>query len=88
LHAGDKETAWVECNNQVSTNLALRDSPAAVGLLPGIIDKGVKVMLFAGDEDLICNYKGIERTIERLEWAGAQGLEVGIRLASPYSLHI
>jgi len=76
LHASKKETAWVECNNQVSTSLELRKSPASIGLIPGIIDKGVKVMLFAGDEDLICNYKGIERTIARLDWGGEQGLGV------------
>ena len=76
LHAGRKETAWVECNNQVSTSLELRKSPASIGLIPVIIEKGVKVMLFAGDEDLICNYKGIERTIARLDWGGKQGLGV------------
>jgi carboxypeptidase D len=60
----------------VSTNLYLANSPAAVGLIPGIIAKGVKVMLFAGDEDLICNYKGIERIVENMDWDGAQGMEV------------
>jgi carboxypeptidase D len=33
-------------------------------------------MMFAGDEDLICNYKGIERLIGRLQWSGGQGLAV------------
>lgn len=76
LHAQAKETAWMECDTMVSTNLQLRSSPASIGLIPGIIAKGVKVMLFAGDEDLICNYKGIERTIASLEWAEARGLGV------------
>lgn len=33
-------------------------------------------MLFAGDEDLICNYKGIERLIGDLTWNGEQGMTV------------
>lgn len=73
----------MECDTMVSTNLQLRTSPASIGLIPGILAKGVKVMLFAGDEDLICNYKGIERTIASLEWADAQGL--GVSLLSGYS---
>ena len=76
LHANEKETAWVECDNIVSSQLYLQSSPASVHLLPGILERGVQVMLFAGDEDLICNYKGIERLIGDLTWNGAQGMTV------------
>jgi carboxypeptidase D len=31
-------------------------------------------MLFVGDEDLICNYVGIERMVEAMTWNGAKGL--------------
>jgi hypothetical protein len=58
----------VECDNIVSSQLYLQSSPASVHLIPGILEKGVKVMMFAGDEDLICNYKGIERLIDELVW--------------------
>ncbi|WVW86604.1 hypothetical protein I302_108655 [Kwoniella bestiolae CBS 10118] len=74
LHAKDKETAWVECDNKVSSELHLRNSPASVALLPGILEKGVPILMFAGTEDLICNYKGIERTVENLIWEGQQGM--------------
>jgi carboxypeptidase D len=76
LHASHKETAWVECDNIVSSQLYLRNSPAAIHLIPGILERGVKVMMFAGDEDLICNYKGIERMIDGMEWNGGRGLTV------------
>jgi carboxypeptidase D len=46
---------------------------SAVALLPHILDSGVKIMMFAGEEDLICNYKGIERSIANLNWGGAVG---------------
>lgn len=66
----------MECDNSVASELHLQKTPAAVNLIPGILERGVEVMLFAGDEDLICNYVGIERTIERLKWSGGQGLMV------------
>ncbi|WWC93111.1 uncharacterized protein L201_008077 [Kwoniella dendrophila CBS 6074] len=74
LHARDKETAWVECDNKVSAELHLRNSPAAGALLPGILEKGVPILMFAGTEDLICNYKGIERIVNSLNWDGQQGM--------------
>ena len=76
LHAGGKETAWVECDGKVGAELSMRDSPAAVAFLPDILERGVQVLLFAGAEDLICNYKGIERTIEHLQWGGGVGFGV------------
>ncbi|KAL7424907.1 Cell death protease [Cryptotrichosporon argae] len=74
LHATMHETAWVECDGRVASELHLRTSPAAVHLIPGIVEAGVEVMMFAGAEDLICNYKGIERMLEHMEWAGEVGM--------------
>ncbi|WWC73439.1 uncharacterized protein I206_107408 [Kwoniella pini CBS 10737] len=74
LHATEKETAWVECDNKVSSELHLRNSPQAGALLPGILEKGVPILMFAGTEDLICNYKGIERIVNNLTWEGQQGM--------------
>lgn len=73
LHADKKETAWVECSGRVSSELHMQSSPAAVALLPHILDSGIKVMMFAGEEDMICNYKGIERSIANLNWGGGTG---------------
>ena len=79
----EKETAWVECDNIVSSQLYLQSSPASVHLLPGILETGVQIMLFAGDEDLICNYKGIERLIGDLTWNGEQGMAVSLTNVPP-----
>ncbi len=64
----------------MSNELYLHDTPASINLIPGILESGVEVMLFAGDEDLICNYVGIERTIARMKWSGEQGLSVSDQL--------
>lgn len=76
LHATAKETAWVECDGAVQRNLYLKDSPASVGLLPQLLAKDIKVMMFAGDQDLICNYKGIERMLDHMDWQGETGMGV------------
>ena len=36
----------------------------------------IPVMLFAGDQDFICNYMGIETMIQGMEWNGETGLGV------------
>lgn len=50
-----------------------RNSESAVTLMPNILEK-MQVMLFAGDQDLICNYVGIEALISVLTWNGGTGL--------------
>lgn len=76
LHVDEahKPEAWVECNSNVGSAMR-RDttSPPSVQLLPELLEKGVKVMLFAGEEDLICNSIGVRRTAENLVWGGAKG---------------
>lgn len=73
LHASAKAEAWQECNSRVGSALRNHKSAASVSLLPGLLDK-IKVMLFAGDQDYICNYMGIEALIAGMTWGGAQGL--------------
>jgi len=44
-----------------------------VALMPKILEK-LPILLFAGDQDLICNYVGIEALISALKWNGGTGL--------------
>lgn len=48
-------------------------SVSAVTVIPRILEK-ISIMLFAGDQDLICNYVGIEALISALTWNGGTGL--------------
>jgi len=47
-------------------------SQSSVALLPKILEK-LSILLFAGDQDLICNYVGIEALISALTWNGGTG---------------
>lgn len=73
LHADVHVPAWVECDGRVGSSLSNRKSPAAVHLIPGIVEAGVKVLMFAGAEDLICNHVGIENMLDVMEWNGETG---------------
>lgn len=85
LHADMHETAWVECSGRVGSELHNRRSPAAVHLIPGILEAGVKVLMFAGAEDLICNNVGIENMIDAMTWSGGTGF--GNATALPWSVN-
>lgn len=61
---------WDECNLAVNAKFKPKSSAPAIDLLPGLIDQGLKVLLFNGDQDLICNWKGAEQMIENLSWGG------------------
>jgi carboxypeptidase D len=73
LHAEGKSTGWVECDSSVQIAMTNQDSQSSVTLLPKILEK-IPVMLYAGDQDFICNYVGIEALISALTWNGGTGL--------------
>jgi carboxypeptidase D len=47
-------------------------------VLPKVLAR-IPVLLFAGDQDLICNYVGLEAMMQAMEWNGAKGLGVRYR---------
>jgi len=48
--------------------------------MPKILEK-IPVLIFAGDQDLICNYVGLEASMQAMTWNGHTGF--GVRLAYP-----
>jgi carboxypeptidase D len=70
VDATHKPEAWIECNHRVSAALRDHNGKASVTFLPSILEAGVQVMLFAGDQDLICNHIGVERIPQNLQWGG------------------
>ena len=72
----DKHSGWTECAGSVSMNFNPKESKPAIDLLPDIIEKGVRVLLFSGDQDLICNHIGTEELIHNMSWNGGTGFEL------------
>jgi len=76
LHVNpDKSNGWTECSGAVSGAFRARNSRPAVELLPGILTQ-VPIVLFSGDQDLICNHVGTEELIHNMAWNGGQGFEL------------
>ena len=44
-----------------------------VKLIPGILDSNVRVLIYAGDADFICNWMGNKAWAMQLEWTGGEG---------------
>lgn len=70
-----KNTGWEECKDKVGYAFRKTQARPSVTLLPDIM-KQVRVLLFSGADDLICNHFGTEDLINELEWNGAKGFEV------------
>ncbi|KAF9236208.1 alpha beta-hydrolase [Melanogaster broomeanus] len=73
LHATAKPETWVECQGRVGTELNDRLSASFNHAPPSVIER-IPVLLFAGDQDFICNYMGIESMIKSMTWNGEKGL--------------
>ncbi|KAF9061074.1 alpha/beta-hydrolase [Rhodocollybia butyracea] len=73
LHADAHSESWVECRGRIHSELHESESNSSITVLPRVLEK-IPVLLFAGDQDLICNYVGMEAMIKELTWNGAKGL--------------
>ena len=63
LNANAHPGAWQECGGPVRQNFHERKSNSSILLLPSVIER-VPVLIFAGDQDLICNYVGLEAMMQ------------------------
>lgn len=73
LHALDSLPPWEECRGKIHRNFDTKHSNASITVLPRVLEK-IPVLLFAGDQDLICNYVGLESLMQSMTWNGETGL--------------
>ena len=71
----DKNSGWEECSGKVGSAFNPVKSKPSIQILPEILEK-VPVILFSGDQDLICNHIGTEELIHNMEWNGGKGFEL------------
>lgn len=70
LHASATPQAFKECTDPPYNALAHQDGKGATEELAYLLDANVRVLLFAGQFDVICNHLGTERLLNRLKWRG------------------
>ena len=62
---------WVGVNTTVWQELAPVDFLHSFqGLISPILDEGIRVLIYAGDQDYICNWLGIQAWTNKLDWYG------------------
>ncbi|EFQ98970.1 carboxypeptidase KEX1 precursor [Nannizzia gypsea CBS 118893] len=59
----DKTSGWRECSPGVGRNLKAAESVPSIQLLPGLLERGIPIILFSGDKDLICNHIGAPTSV-------------------------
>ncbi|KAI4172224.1 MAG: hypothetical protein LQ343_003659 [Gyalolechia ehrenbergii] len=77
----DKHTGWTECAGAVSSAFHPKSKPS-ISILPELLEQ-VPMVLFSGDQDLICNHVGTEELIHNMEWNGARGFELSPGTMAP-----
>lgn len=65
----------MECRGSIHRAVDEKKFNSSVSVLPRVLER-IPVLLFAGDQDLICNHMGQEALIAALEWNGEVGLGV------------
>jgi len=66
---------WSSCDNLVGTNFhASLDQVGKTWLyVSNLLERGVRILNYAGTYDFICNHVGNEMWMERLAWSGKKG---------------
>jgi cathepsin A (carboxypeptidase C) len=61
---------WQSCNNFAHFDLSLDWMKNFQTQLPDLLNNGIRVMIYAGDVDFICNWLGNHAWTEALQWPG------------------
>ncbi|KAF2437304.1 alpha/beta-hydrolase [Karstenula rhodostoma CBS 690.94] len=78
----DKKTGWTECNGAVSSHFRAKNSKPSIQFLPELLSQ-INIVLFSGDQDLICNHIGTESLIDGMTWNGGKGFEISQGVEAP-----
>ncbi|KAF5321764.1 hypothetical protein D9619_000585 [Psilocybe cf. subviscida] len=73
LHATAHPGGWVECRGDVHRSFHERTAESSITVIPRVLSK-IPILIFAGDQDIICNHIGLENMIKSLTWNGETGL--------------
>ncbi|KAJ6482563.1 Alpha/Beta hydrolase protein [Mycena sanguinolenta] len=74
---GATDSTYSECPD-APYELFEKTGDDARSLLPqlgNVVDTGIRVLIWAGDADIICNWLGVQQAILAMEWSGAAQLK-------------
>lgn len=83
-----KGTKWSNCNGTVGDHMAKFDwAKNAAPQLVDLLNNDVKVLMYHGDLDFICNWVGGEKAIDGVEWYGQHTWKQAAWKNKGYGLH-
>ncbi|XP_020214792.1 serine carboxypeptidase-like [Cajanus cajan] len=65
-----KDLEFVSCSSTVYEALNLDWMQNLEVGIPALLEDGIKLLVYAGEEDLICNWLGNSRWVQAMEWSG------------------
>jgi carboxypeptidase C (cathepsin A) len=70
LGVTSKSAKWASCNMQVNQQFSSDWMKTQEATVPPLLEAGIRVLIYAGDADFICNWMGNKAWVEALPWAG------------------
>jgi cathepsin A (carboxypeptidase C) len=70
LHVDPSVSKWQSCNMAVNMKFSQDWMKDFSHVVPPMLHDGVRVLIYAGDVDFICNYLGNQAWTKELEWDG------------------
>ncbi|KAJ2840763.1 hypothetical protein J3B02_006174, partial [Coemansia erecta] len=72
---GSDVSKFESCSQKVYTGFTLNGDwmKPYVFEIPPLLEAGIRVLIYAGDADFICNWYGNKAWAQELEWSGSQG---------------
>ncbi|GAB4836408.1 hypothetical protein Ancab_001320 [Ancistrocladus abbreviatus] len=70
LGVGDID--WVPCSFTVHQAMMVDWMRNLEADIPGLLENGIQLLIYAGEEDLICNWLGNWGWVQAMEWSGQQ----------------
>ena len=70
IHATSSPHRYVECADPPFFALSHQDGKGVTPELSEILDRGMRMLLYSGQYDIICNHLGSEKMLRALPWSG------------------
>lgn len=72
IHAQHDPTCFEDCSDAVGNSLYGDNNLASIDVLVELLNNDIRVLLYNGQFDYICNHLGTEMALENLNWAYLQ----------------
>ena len=73
LHASSTPQKYVECADPPFYALSHQDGKGISNELAALLNSEIRVLVYSGQYDIVCNHLGSEKVLDSLQWTGTEG---------------